>query len=208
MFDESTVVSINPAKYQGNQAWVSWVASMSGLLWQAYADGSKVYEGHAQGFWIAAPTDTVSRVQIGSILESEAGQDFSASLPSAPKRRATITWTGGTALASDIQGFHVYMSPTAGAAVDYSRAISTIAAFPGGSPVASGSFSYTSGVLTSGAWTFGVRPYDAAGNEGTAQETTVTISVPPGPPSGSLTYVFHPAGTTPTVTLQWGASPG
>ena len=212
-FDESTVVSINPEKWNGNQVWISWVPTASGLLWQVYINAALAYEGSATGAWMAAPSGSANRVNIGSILASEAGTDFSASLPPAPARRAKLTWQGGTGLASDIEGFKIYWGASPGSAVSYSTAIADIKAFPGGSPVASGNYQWTSDPLTSGVYHFGIRPYDSAGNEGTTQETTVTIAVPPLPPAAyptgeRLRYTFHPNGGSPTVTLNWNASPG
>ena len=42
----------------------------------------------------------------------------------------------------------------------------------GGFGEAAGSYSWTSGALTSGVWNFAVVPFDTAGNEGTGATTT------------------------------------
>ena len=48
---------------------------------------------------------------------------------------------------------------------------------------AAGTYSWTSDPLDAGTWSFAVRPYDAAGNLGTAQVTTVMIVAPPREPA-------------------------
>lgn len=72
-------------------------------------------------------------------------------------------------------------------------------------------YEYESEPLPSGVWTFGVRPFDAAGNEGDPLEAAVAITSPPAivPPNASgqrLTYTYDKP--TRTATLHWLASAG
>ena len=92
----------------------------------------------------------------------------------------------------------------------------------GGFGQSAGNYSWTSGPLAAGTWTFAVVPYDAAGNEGSAQPTTVTITAPPRAPaafagtSTRLQYVLLGFGQVgfgsggfglPAATLVWNPSP-
>lgn len=202
-FDETTVASVNPEVVRGGQVWVSWVPTTSGLTWQIYFGQQFMWSGVATGVWLPVPPADV-RVHIGSVLPSEENTDFGSTL-AAPARRASLTWTAGTATAPDLDHFAVFGEKTPGGGVDLTKPLATIAAFPGGDPIASGSYSWTSDALTNGTWHYTVVAYDTAGNAGTAANASVTIAVPPGPPSG-LKATLNPNGTTPTVTLAWTAS--
>jgi len=81
----------------------------------------------------------------------------------------------------------------------------------GGYETLGGTYSWTSQPLARGTWYFAVKSYDAAGNEGTAVTTPVTIAAPPKPPAidaqgKRLEYSYSP--TTHKATLTWLASPG
>lgn len=220
--DLNQVASINPEKFGNGQVWISWIPKTAGLTWQVYISGGATGSGWimhpaglATGLWIVVPPTGVSRVVIGAVDPADANTDFSADLPAAPCRRAELSWTGGTAEGADLDHFAVYMGPTPGAAVDFTKPVATVKAFPGGSPVASGNFSWTSGDLTSGTWNFAVAAVDSVGNESSFQTTSQTILVPPTAPPPfpdglSLHYVVNNAGeapgSDPTVTLTWNAS--
>jgi len=137
-----------------------------------------------------------------------------------------LNWLGGTYEGADIAGFHVYGEPSPGAGIDYTAILGTVPAYTagiitdgygyggfgqGGFGESAGSYSWTSGVLTSGTWHWGVRPYDVAGNEGTAQTAAVAITAPPLEPAAfadreRLHYTYSHA--TFKATLNWNASPG
>ena len=80
----------------------------------------------------------------------------------------------------------------------------------GGFGRAASTYSWTSDALTAGTWNFAIAPYDEAGNQGAAQMTSVTISVPPLAPApfadGTRAhYSYNPMAAIATIT--WNASP-
>ena len=137
-----------------------------------------------------------------------------------------LSWLGGTFEAPDIAGFQVYGSDTAGGSIDYTAVLADITAYPsgiytdgfglggfgyGGFGEAASTYTWTSGSLTSGTWSFGVLPYDSAGNLGTAATTSILIEVPPLAPAvfsdgTRLKYTYNPSNFE--ATLYWNASPG
>jgi hypothetical protein len=172
------------------------------------------------------------------VLPGEEQTDFSSSLPSAPHRRAKLSWLGGTFEGADIAGFRVYDSAAATGYGDGGfgfgpyggitlGALETdITAYPsgiytdgfglggfglGGFGAAASTYDWTSQPLTSGTYYYAVVPYDAAGNLGTAAVTSVTIAVPPLPPAldaENLRLTYTYDATPHEVTLNWLASPG
>lgn len=82
----------------------------------------------------------------------------------------------------------------------------------GGWGAATGVYSWVSGHLAPGVWTFAVAAYDTAGNEDPSPPKTVVIVVgPPRPPAANsggirLTYTYDQPSRT--ATLHWLASPG
>ena len=131
----------------------------------------------------------------------------------------------------------MYGSDAPGGAVDDSVALADITAYPagiatdgfglggfgaGGFGQSAGIYAWTSGPLAAGTWTFAVVPYDAAGNQGAAQTTTVTLTGPPREPaafagtSTRLQYALNGFGQVgfgcggfglPAATLLWNPSP-
>ena len=147
-------------------------------------------------------------------------------LPAAPKRRAQVRWLGGTFEASDLAGFHVYGSDQPNGPIDFTTPLETITAYPGGIPtdgagmggfglggfgLASGAYSWVSKSLDAGVWTFAIKPFDKAGNEGPAQTGAVTIFAPPQEPAPfpgtpiRLKYAY--SSISHQGTLNWNASP-
>lgn len=79
----------------------------------------------------------------------------------------------------------------------------------GGFGSASASYSWTSGPLTGGSWTFAVVAYDTAGNLGTPAFNTTTIIAPPAPPAMfSDGERLHYVVTGGAIVLTWNPSPG
>ena len=165
------------------------------------------------------------------------GTDYSSALPVTPKRRAELSWLGGYFEGIDLAGFHVYGEAKAGGGVNYAKALQTITAYPagidtsgfglggfgsGGFGQAAGTYDWTSEPLASGTWTFAVKPFDEAGNEGTAVTAAVAIAAPPLEPAlypdgitrlhytlleyGQLPFGFGGFGNVESV-LTWNASP-
>ena len=184
------------------------------------------------------PTAGPVRVDIGTVLPGEEQTDFSGSLPSAPARRAELSWLGGTFEGADIAGFRVFGSDAARGYgvggfgtgffgdVDLGVVLADITAYPsgiytdgfgfggfglGGFGESASTYTWTSEPLTSGAWSYAVIPYDSAGNLGTAAVTGVTIVCPPLPPAlnpDNLRLHYTYDAGDQEVTLAWLASPG
>ena len=205
-------------------AWTS--AASEGTYFQIYVAGRLAWFGTSRQAWLPYPTGLGPAVSIlvGTVGPGEQATDFSSSLAIVPDR-ALVTWNGGLWEAPDIAGFHVYMSPAAGLAASYATSVATVPLSVagqstsgygfggygiGGYGQAAGNYSWTSGHLSGGVWTFGVKPFDSVGNEGSTQEGSVTIAAPPRPPALNsaglrLTYTYDQP--TRVVTLHWLASP-
>ena len=154
-------------------------------------------------------------------VSADSQTNFQAELAPAPARQATLSWLGGTFQDADIAGFHIYGEHTPGAGIDYTTILATVPAYvagiitdgfgyggfgQGGFGQSAGSYSWTSQPLSGGTWNWGVKPFDTAGNEGSAQTTAVTIAAPPLPPAPfpnvtRLQYTYN--SSTNQVTLTW-----
>ena len=255
-FSQATITSVSPPVYSGFQVYLSWTCSSppsgygsggcglglyglgSGLSFQVYVQEQLAWWGQTTSSRIAMPTTGPVRVDIGTVLPGEEQTDFSADLPSAPVRRAELSWQGGTFEAADIAGFQVFGSddgtgyggdgfgdgPYGG--IDFSVVLADITAYPsgihtdgfglggfglGGFGEAASTYTWTSEPLTSGNWFYAVVPYDQAGNLGTIAMTSVTINVPPLPPAlddDNLRLTYTYNSDNQEVTLNWLASPG
>lgn len=236
-FSQATILSVSPPQLSGCQVYISWSSSSPAGTWfQVYVNQRLAWSGQRCQTWIPVPAGPV-RIDVGAVGPGEQDMDFSASLPSGPARRAQITWQSGTYKGADLAGFHVYGSDSPGGAVDRSTVLADITAYPlgikttgfglggfgtGGFGQSAGNYSWTSGQLAAGTWTFDVVPYDTAGNEGAAQTTTVTIKAPPRTPaafagtSTRLLYALTGFGQAsfgsggfglPSAILSWNPSP-
>jgi hypothetical protein len=236
-FSQATIQGVSPPRLRGNQVYVSWSSSSPAGTWfQVYVNQRLAWSGQRLWTWVPVPAGPV-RIDIGAVGAGEQDTDFSASLPPTFTRRVRITWQSGTCKGQDLTGFRVYGSDTPGGAVDYSVALADIKAYPlgivtdgfglgefgsGGFGELPGNYAWTSGPLAAGTWTFAVVSYDAAGNEGAAQLTAVTIAGPPRTPptfagtSTRLQYALNGFGQAdfgtggfglPAATLSWNPSP-
>jgi hypothetical protein len=236
-FSQATIQGVSPPQVRGAQVFISWSSSSpSGTWFQVYVNQRLAWNGQRRWTWIPVPSGPV-RIDIGAVGPGEQDADFSASLPAGPARRVKITWQSGTYKGTDLAGFRVYGSAGPGGAVDASDVLADITAYPlgietsgfglggfgaGGFGQVASDYSWTSGPLASGTWTFAVVPYDAAGNEGAPQLTTVTVAAPPREPSafaGTATRLQYALGGfgqigfglggfgLPVVTLSWNPSP-
>jgi len=236
-FSQATIQGVSPPQLRGNQVYLSWSSSSpTGTWFQVYVNQRLTWSGQRRWTWIPVPAGPV-RIDVGTVGDGEQDRNFAATLPSAPARRAQITWQSGTYKGIDLSGFRVYGSDAPGGAVDYSVALADITAYPagittdgfgvgrfggGGFGQAASRYSWISNPLAAGTWTFAVVPYDTAGNQGTAQLTTVTIDAPPRTPppfNGTTTrlqYSLNGFGQTgfgqigfglPTATLSWNPNP-
>ena len=155
-----------------------------------------------------------------------------------PRRRAELSWLGGTFEGADIAGFRVFGSDTARGYgdrrvrsgvfgdVDLGVVLADITAYPsgimtdgfgfgpfgaGGFGAAAGTYNWTSEPLTRGSWSYAVIPYDSAGNLGDPAVTGVTIVCPPLPPAldaNNIRLHYTYDAGTQEATLTWLASPG
>jgi len=227
-FSQSTITSASPPVPQGGQVWISWTSSSPAGTWfQVYVDEQLTWWGQQTAIWLPIPIEGVLRVDIGTVLPGEQQTNFSADLPAAPNREVTLEWLGGTYEAPDLAGFRVYGETSPGRGIGYGKPLATITAYPagiytdgfgfggfgyGGFGESAGSYTWTSQSLTTGTWNWAVKPFDTAGNEGTAVTTAVFIGVPPLEPAAwadrSRLHYTYAAGPTYEVTLNWLASPG
>lgn len=236
-FSQATILSVSPPQACGSQVYVSWSSSSPAGTWfQVYVNQQLAWSGQRCRTWIAMPAGPV-RVDIGAVAPGEQDTDFSASLPAAPARRVKISWQSGSYKGIDLAGFHVYGPDAPGGTVDRSVVLADITAYPlgiatsgfglggfgsGGFGESASNYSWTSGPLAAGTWTFAVVPYDTAGNEGAAQTTTATVIAPPREPAAfpgtttRLQYALNGFGQTafgtggfglPAATLTWNPSP-
>lgn len=220
--------------------------SPAGTLFQLYTDGVLAWWGTDRSVLLPWPRDVVE-VQVGTVAAGEGATDFSASLPAGHPSRALLSWQGGYWQADDLVAFEVYSSAAPGGAVDYTTALATVAAAgnaaapdgygmggygAGGYGSAAGTYTWRSGRLAAGTWTFAVVPVDAAGNRPASPATVAFVSAaPPQPPAPfadgtRLAYTLTPAALTgygsggygaggyggvpanPSIVLTWNASPG
>ena len=236
-FSQATILSVSPPQLRGSQVYISWSSSSPiGTWFQVYVNQQLAWSGQRLWAWVPTPAGPV-RIDIGAVGPAEQDTDFAASLPPSPVRRVQISWQSGTYTGGDIEGFRIYGANTPGNAVDYSTPLTDIKAYSpitttdgfglgifgsGGFGQSASNYSWTSSRLATGTWTFAVVPYDAAGNEGAAQTTTVTVAAPPREPaafagtSTRLQYVMNGFGQVgfgsggfglPAATLVWNPSP-
>ena len=225
MFSQTSILNLNPPVAHGSQLLVSWTTTAAaGTLFQVYLEGALMYAGVATSCAIPMPL-SVGRIDVGTVAPGERQVNFSSSLPPRPPRHATLSWQGGTYLGSDLVAFNVYGESSAGAGINYTKALASVPAYTpgvvtdgygnggygqGGYGLASGSYSWTSPPLAGGVWNWGVCPVDSAGNVGPPQTTSVALSAPPAPPAplafnSRLEYQYNP--TTRQATLTWNPSP-
>jgi hypothetical protein len=193
----------------GGDLLVSWSSSAAaGTTYQVYIGRRLAWYGQALSIRQPMPAGQVT-VEVGTVNSGEGASDFSASLPTAPLDRVILAWPGVT---TDpyLAGYHVYSSSVPGGAVDYATILGNVPAFTG-TVGTNANYAWTSLRLAAGSWTFAIRPYDRAGNEGTADTIIVVSAAPPLPPALNaererLTYSYD--ASSRVVTLNWRASPG
>jgi len=222
-FSQSAITSVSVTR-EDTDLLVHWVAASPGPF-QVYEGRQLAWSGTETSCSIPWPHESNTPIEVGTVDPGEEEVDFSADLPPTQPDHATLSWLGGTYLDEDLEGFRVYMGGSPGAAVDYSRPVAEVTAYPqgiytdgwglggwgeGGWGAAASRYTWRSDRLGNGTWHFGVRPFDAAENEGPAIETTLAISAPPRPPAADgfgirLRYTFDP--DTRVATLTWLPSP-
>ena len=235
-FSQGTVSDVRIAR-DGAELHVSWASTAPwGVTFQVYVDRRLAWSGPSRSCNLPSPAGAAGRlawVEVGTVAPSEARRDFSAALsgPAGSGGRAHLNWSGGTYLdpsgRDDVRGFHVFQSTTPGGPANFTNAVGTVAAYPGGAITdglgvggfgrggfgrAASTYDWYSPPLSSGIWTFAIAPYDRAGNvQGSPTTASVTIVSPPRPPApdannSRLNYSY--AGPASRLaTLSWLASP-
>ena len=87
--------------------------SPAGTWFQIYINQALAWWGQTTSARLDARTTGPIRVDIGTVLAGEEQTSFASSLPSAPARRAELSWLGGTFESTDIAGFQVWYSAAA-----------------------------------------------------------------------------------------------
>jgi hypothetical protein len=225
-FTQGSIAEVYPPRYLGGQAYVSWQSTgPPGSWFQVYIDGVLAWAGQTTSVTLPVPPYVV-RIDIGSVPAGDEWTSFASALPPAPKRRATLSWSGGRFEAADLAGFSVYQSRAANQPVSFAAPVAVITAYPssiytdgfgmggfssGAFGSSAGTYTYTSSAMNSGSWSFTVQPFDMAGNQGSAQTAQMTIQVPPGTPpvitgmTRRLNYCYLIA--SHEATLSWNPSP-
>jgi hypothetical protein len=225
-FSQALITEVFPPKIRASQVYIKWTSSAQPGSWfQIYIDQQLAWWGQRLSVRLPIPSG-VRRIDIGTVGTGGEQTDFSAYLPPAPARRASLSWTGGTYLEVNLAGFKVFGAEVPNGSIDYSKPMATITAYPagiytdgygmggyglGGYGSASSAYTWMSDPLIPGTWNFAVIPFDAAGNLGTPQTTAVVIAVPPDPPgpfpdATRLKYTY--ASGSKQATIKWNASPG
>jgi len=212
----------------GGDLLVEWTADAgAGNAFQLYCDGRLVWHGTGKSARVPYP-DKRCRIELVTCPADQRHFATPGVLPASPMPRARLNWRAGVYQAADLAGFKVYSGTTPGGAVSYASPVGDVPLVAGDGSAAPGGFGsggwsrgvwgtaaadyeWTSAPLSPGTWNFAVRPYDAAGNEGTASTVSVTLAAPPRPPAAypdgrRLRYTLNPSTRVPTLT--WNASPG
>ena len=104
-FSQSTITSVNPPVYNGFQVYLSWKStSPAGTWFQIYLNEQLAWWGQTTQATLMLGTTGPVRVDIGTVSPAKS-RPASPPLPSAPARRAELSWLGGTFESTDIAGF-------------------------------------------------------------------------------------------------------
>lgn len=226
-FDQSVITAVSTTRDDASLVLAWETTAPAGTVFHVYLGGRLAWHGTGTSCHLPWP-DGRTQVDVGAVADDEELTDLSASLPAVPGTgsRVRLTWRGGTYLGPDLESFRVYGETTPGGGIVYSTPLATVPAKTagldaggfgmggfgsGGFGSAAGTYGWTGDPLTSGTWSFAVKPVDSAGNEGPAATDSVTVTVPPLPPARDadgkrLTYEYDSG--SGIVTLNWLASPG
>lgn len=200
-FTQAYIAEVAPPLFVGGDLFLKWTSTApAGMVTQVYIDSALAWHGVTNSASIPWPQEP-AWFDIGSVDAADALTSFAGSLPVKPRVHTTLSWEGGTFLdpaGGDVKGFRVYGEHAPGGGIDYTTPLADIPAYTarivtdgfglggfglGGFGMAAGSYSWRSGVLTSGTWTWAVRPYNAAGIEGATATISDIITAPPEPPA-------------------------
>ena len=196
-----------------------------GLVYQVYENDVLVWHGSSPYCTLPLPSYTV-RFDIGTVGFTQQNVELRLALAARSPVQADLTWNRGDVRGADIAGFHVYGENSPGAGIDFTSIVAIVPAYTagvitdgfgyggfgdGGFGEAAGSYSWTSGALTSGVWQFAVVPFDTAGNEGTGS-TVADFDLGTSPGAGAV----HGSESRPNIpgttlnyviTLNWNPFP-
>ena len=223
-FDQSTLTSVTEVFVPPSSYRIAWTStSPAGTWWQLYLGSNLAWVGQRNYTTVPVPQSRV-RVNVGAVPAGQEYVNFSSELPAVAADYAELSWEGGTFEGADTAGFNIYLDDAPGGAVDYSVILDSITAYPGGFVddgfglggfgdggfgEAASYYSWTSGELSSGLWTFAVVPYDANGNLGTAATVQISICSPPSEPaviSGMARMTYTYSASTHEASLEWGVA--
>ncbi len=226
-FDQSSVSDVRAYPHDADLL-ITWTSTAPvGTRFQVYVGGRLTWSGVGQSCVVPVPQRRVT-IDVGTVGAAEAATNFSASLPAVPGGgdRATLSWRGGTYLDPTIDRFEIYDEPGPGVGIDYGLPVATVPAYPGGIVqdgyglggydeggfgATASDYSWTSGPLSAGTWSFAVKGVDRAGNVGAVLTQSVSINVPPRPPAAAADRTraristYNPG--TRIATIDWGLSP-
>ncbi len=200
------------AGFLGSARLVTWKAGRFAMGYPLGmplgVDSGVAFQVYAAGALALATTEPLAVLELGEgaswfevlgIAAHLAGIAQPNVLERAVGRRVRLTWPASSS--DDVASYRVYHDGRTGA-VDYGAAVGEVDAKPGG--LARETYSWTSLELDSGAWRFGIRAVDAAGNVKTspALEAEVAVAAPPDAPSDlSCSYDAD----AHEATLAWSA---
>ena len=224
-FSQTTITNVSPRSISTGMVFLRWQSSSPAGTWfQVYLAEVLSWWGQSTSIWLPVPRRYGPRRHRDRRRRRGADRLFVVALLGA-ERRASIAWLGGTYEDDDIAGFHVYGPDAAGDPVDYSKVLATVPAYPAVDlhrrirvrrfrlwrfRVRPSSYSWVTPLLGGGTWTFGVKPFDVAGNEGSAMTASVLDLRAPNEPAPfadrtRLHYTY--SASTHEVTLNWNPSP-
>jgi hypothetical protein len=224
-----TAVRIVP---HGTEAFVSWVADATvppGVFYQIYINGQLRWHGATPRATVAIPPGVGSTavLHVGRVWAVHQAVDYENRLidPPGSGNRARLGWVGGRWLDVDIDHYNIYMSKVDPIDIGLTPIAAQVPAAPGGlwgdgygrgphgrGPHGRGTvgYSWVSGPLARGPWSFLVASVDRSGNL-SADNLTVTLEIegpPPAPPSvgGRAAWIESYDQPTRTARLAWNPS--
>ncbi len=197
-FDQSPITNVfRPVTY-GNSVLIRWASNAPvGSVCQVYVNAHLSHYGTLLQAMVPAVQGTMY-IDVGVVPAANTTTDYSSSLVW-PQNRVILNWIGGTYQDPNIAGFHIYQSPNPNDPINYAKFVKDQTAYIGKIITdgyglggyglgtwgyANAYYSWVSGTLRTGVWSFAIVPYNQAGIEGTGSviQTTITdapIVMPP-----------------------------
>jgi len=175
----------------------------AGVAFQVYSSGALATATTETQAAPAVADDELNWFEVLGVATHLAGVDQSNVIERSLGRRVKLAWPASAS--DDVAAYRVYHDNRTGT-IDYNTPVAEVEAKPGG--VALESCAWTSPELRGGAWKFGLRAVDRAGNVKTtpAREATLTLTPPPDPPENlacSYDSGVHKATLTWSAPVHW-----